>query len=190
MISPALCLSLAAVAVIGGSVAIGSGWAVGWLGIGAGLWLLGSCLRSGGVPQAFAAFKDGDMHAVRTRIHRVPWVRMLSPQNRAYYQWLKGAVLAADGALRAARKALLSAATGAIQTENDRSLIHCLLAEVSGRLGEQDAAHHHLQLARSLDHQPGVDAMIEAIAARLGDNAKPVAAGRTGERRNVGGQSG
>ncbi|MGM0594240.1 MAG: hypothetical protein ACQETD_06865 [Pseudomonadota bacterium] len=95
------------------------------------------------------------------------WPNMLSPRTLAYYHWLKGVVEMADGRFGAAKVQLLVAASGSLRTENDRSLVHCLLAEVALQLEEPEEATENLKHAQALAHRENVDRIIQALKARL-----------------------
>lgn len=166
-------LIVAAVALAGGVLVVWPLWPWGLLALLPGLLLLAGYLRDGGVPTAFAAFRRGDIKGVRAALAHALWPTLMSARNRAYHDWMAGVVAAADCRFEAAHELLLRAAAGAIQTENDRSLIQCLLAEVALRRGDCPTAAAHLQLARRLEHPPQVERMIE----RIDERRRAVAAG-------------
>lgn len=167
MNSPLLRLlsALAFLAAAGAIVALGNAW--GWGLAAFGLWLLWGYVRDGGVSAAFEAFKRGDRAAVRGALRHTVWPRLLAPRKRAYHHWMQGVVQMAACRFPEAREQLLLAAVGDIQTENDRSLIQCLLAEVALQLHDWAAAQEHLRLARNLDHHARIDDMIAAVEQRL-----------------------
>lgn len=131
------------------------------------IWLTWDALRNGTVWYGFHAFRDGDIRAVRKAMLQMRWPNMLSPQSLAYYHWLKGVVDMADNRFAAAKVHLLVAASGSLRTENDRSLVHCLLAEVGLQEQEPEVAREHLKHARALQHRPHVDRIIDNLRARL-----------------------
>lgn len=131
------------------------------------VWLSWDALRNGTVWYAFQAFRRSDLPAVRNAMSQMRWPNMLSPQSLAYYNWLKGVVDMADNRFAAAKVHLLVAASGSLRTENDRSLVHCLLAEVALQQEEPDVAREHLKHARALTHRDHVDRIIQALSARL-----------------------
>ncbi len=168
MITPSLPLIFSLLALVAAAVMALVGWWPGLILVPLALWLLWGHLRQGVVPQAFRAFKSGDLDSARALLVHVLWPGALTPQNRAYFHWLHGVLAVSDLRFEDARQHLLEAAAGAIQTENDRSLIQCLLAEVALNLGDPRAARDHLQLARELQHPAGVDRMIAQLERRLG----------------------
>ncbi|MFO7592666.1 MAG: hypothetical protein R6X15_01290 [Pseudomonadota bacterium] len=139
-----------------------------WLFILLAVWLAWDALRNGTVWHGFHAFRDGDIRAVRKAMLQIRRPNMLSPQSLAYYHWLKGVVDMADNRFAAAKVHLLVAASGSLRTENDRSLVHCLLAEVGLQEQEPEVAREHLRHARALQHRPDVDRIIDNLSARLG----------------------
>ena len=132
-----------------------------------GLWLLWDALRNGSVWYGFTAFRRGDLGAVRLSLVQIHWPNLLNAESLAYYHWLKGVIDVADSRFAAAKVHLLVAASGRLRTENDRSLVHCLLAEVALQEADQGTAREHLRHARALHHHPNVDRMINTLSARL-----------------------
>ena len=129
--------------------------------------LIWDFFRNSGVWIAFRAFRQGNLPRVRRSIATVRWPQMLSARSSAYYHWLKGTLEAADGRYEAARVHLLVATVGALRTENDRSLVQCLLAEVTLQQGDRAAARDHLQLANALAHHADVAPIIQALRRRV-----------------------
>lgn len=140
---------------------------VAWLFTILALWLTWDAMRNGSIWHGFHAFRDGNIAVVREAMAQVRWPNMLSPQNLAYYHWLKGVVDMADGRFAAAKVHLLVAASGNLRTENDRSLVHCLLGEVALQEQQPDVAREHLKHARALQHRPNVDRIINSLSSRL-----------------------
>jgi len=138
-----------------------------WLFTLAAAWLTWDALRNGTVWHGFQAFRDGNITIVRHAMSQIRWPNMLSPENLAYYHWLKGVVDMADSRFAAAKVHLLVAASGDLRTENDRSLVHCLLGEVALQEEEPGVAREHLRHARALKHRPNVDQIINSLSARL-----------------------
>lgn len=132
--------------------------------------LIWDYFRNSGVRIAFRAFQQGDLRRARRSLEHVRWPTLLSPSSRAYYHWLKGVMEAADGRYQAARVYLLIAATGELSTENDRSLVQCLLAEVALQGGDVEAARNHIRLANALSHRADVGSIIQRLRARLEAN--------------------
>jgi ABC-type nickel/cobalt efflux system permease component RcnA len=131
------------------------------------LWLIWDVLRHSSVWRAFHAFRANDLATVRLSLSQVRWPNLLEPETIAYYHWLKGVVDVADARFAAAKVHLLVAASGSLRTENDRSLVHCLLAEVALQEKKEEEAKEHLHHARALQHHPNVERMITALTDRL-----------------------
>ncbi len=131
------------------------------------LWLVWDALRNGTVWHGFHAFRRGNHTVVRNAMLLMRWPNLLSRQSLAYYHWLKGVVDMSDGRFAAAKVHLLVAASGLLRTENDRSLVHCLLSEVAMQQEEPEVAREHLRHATALQHHPEVDRIIASLASRL-----------------------
>ncbi len=159
-------LVLAFVLLFGG---INVGFKLVPLGVGVallGLYLILDVLRNGGVWAAFRAFRHGRLDRVRRLVSATRFPRQLNPASVAYYNWLKGVLEAERGRFAAARVHLLVAASGQLKTQNDRTLVQCLLAEAALQEGDPVTASHHLQLASALEHRPEVDGVIASLARR------------------------
>jgi hypothetical protein len=124
-------------------------------------------LRNSSVWYGFTAFRRGDLATVSHALQQVRWPQLLSPQSLAYYNWLKGVKEVADQRYAAAKVHLLVAINGALKTQNDRTLLHCLLAEIALQEGEGDTARKHLALASALEHHPEVNRIIQSLGQRI-----------------------
>lgn len=133
----------------------------------AGLWLIWDAVRHASIWYGFSAFRRGDLAEVRNALTQVRWPSLLDAESLAYYHWLKGVIEMADARFAAAKVQLLVAASGQLRTENDRALVHCLLAEVALQEADKPTAQEHLRLARALQHHPNVDRMINTLNARV-----------------------
>ena len=130
----------------------------------AALLLAWGYFRHGSVHAAFAAHRAGDEERARRLLEAVSDPARLSGQDRAYYHWLRGMLLARSGDVGEARDHLLLAASSALRTENDRALAHCQLAALAAQAEDTAAAKEHLQKARSLKHRPETRRLIEQVA--------------------------
>jgi hypothetical protein len=124
-------------------------------------------IRNSSVWFGFSAFRRGDMAMVNYAVQQVRWPQLLSAKSNAYYNWLKGVKEAADGRLAAAKVHLLVAINSDLLTQNDRSLLHCLLSEIALQEGEPQTAGEHLKHAAALEHHPEVDRIIQSITQRI-----------------------
>ena len=124
-------------------------------------------LRYGTVWPAFDAFKAHQHDVLRRQLLEIRWPALLAAQPLAYYNWLQGIIDVGDGRHAAAKIHLLAAASGPIRTETDRSLIHCLLAEVAIQQGEIPVAAEHLRHAAALAPQGNVRRLIDSLQARV-----------------------
>ncbi len=160
-------LAISGTLVLVGLVAVPVYAPVALLLQGLGAWLLWGYFRAGGIPLAVAAFKRGNLSRVRRLLRHTYWPRLLSRGNQPYYFWMRGAILMADCCFADARMELLLASAGDIRSENDRSLIQCLLAEAALQLDDMSAAERHLGLAQRLEHHEQVDRLIGKIRGRI-----------------------
>lgn len=131
--------------------------------------LLFDVLRNSSVWSGFAAFRRGDMARVEYALSQVRWQQWLSPQSRAYHSWLKGITEVTAGRYAAAKVHLLLAINGKLRTQNDRSLLHCLLAEIALQESEDETAREHLKHARALKHYPEVERIIHSLGQRIAE---------------------
>ncbi len=138
-----------------------------WLFTALAIWLVWDALRNGTVWYGFHAFKSGQHTALRNAMLSMRWPNMLNPESLAYYHWLKGVIDMSDARLAAAKVHLLVAASGKLRTENDRSLVHCLLGEIALQEGESELAREHLRHAAALQHHPEVGRIITTLSSRL-----------------------
>jgi hypothetical protein len=144
-----------------------SAWAIPFFVISALLFI--DALRNSSVWYGFNAFRRGDLIRVNYALQQVHWPKLLSPQSLAYYNWLKGVKEVAEQRYAAGRVHLLVAINGELKTQNDRSLLHCLLAEIAVQEKEGDTAREHIKHATALEHHPEVNRIIESLTQRLPD---------------------
>ncbi len=142
-----------------------SPWAIPFFALSA--WLFIDALRNSSVWYGFSAFRRGDMASVNYALQQVRWPQLLSPQSQAYYNWLKGVKEVADERYAAAKVHLLVAINGELKTQNDRSLLHCLLAEIAIQEEDSDTAREHLKHAGALEHHPEVNRIIQSLGQRI-----------------------
>ncbi|MCW8917542.1 MAG: hypothetical protein OQL08_01820 [Gammaproteobacteria bacterium] len=124
-------------------------------------------LRNSSVWYGFTAFRRGDLTTVNHALQQVRWPQLLSPQSLAYYNWLKGVKEIAEQRYAAAKVHLLVAINGELKTQNDRCLLHCLLAEIALQEEEGDLAREHIKHATTLEHRPEVNRIIQSLTQRL-----------------------
>lgn len=131
------------------------------------VFLLWDYCRNNGIWIAFRAFRQGNLPRMRRALAEVRWPNLLSARSKAYHQWMQGVIQAAEGRFQAARVHLLIAAAGELRTENDRSLVQCLLAEMAWQAGDSQAAQEHLALAAALAHHQDVGRIINNLRRRI-----------------------
>jgi hypothetical protein len=142
-----------------------SAWAVPFFILSALLFI--DVMRNSSVWHGFSAFRRGDLGAVNYALQQVRWPQLLSAQSLAYYNWLKGVKEVADQRYAAAKVHLLVAINGELKTQNDRCLLHCLLAEIALQEGEGQTAREHLKHAVALEHHPEVNRIIQSLDQRI-----------------------
>lgn len=124
-------------------------------------------LRNSSIWYGFSAFRNGELAKVSYALGQVRWPRLLSAESTAYYHWLKGVVDVADERYAAAKVHLLVAINGELRTQNDRCLLHCLLAELALQEEDNATAREHLKHASALDHHPEVNRIIQSLEQRM-----------------------
>ena len=142
-----------------------SPWAIPFFVISALLFI--DVLRNSSVWYGFRAFRNGEMAKVDYAIGQVRWPQLLSPQSQAYFNWLKGVSEVSRERYAAAKVHLLVAINGELRTQNDRSLLHCLLAELEIQDGDPETAREHLKHAAALEHHPEVGRIIQSLSQRM-----------------------
>jgi len=131
------------------------------------VWLVWDYVRNSSVWGAFGAFRRGKIVEMNRQLAQVKYPNRLRPVSLAYYHWLKGVSEVADGRYGAAQVFLLLAASGALRSTNDRSLVQCLLSEVALQLQHHEQAREHLRMASALQHSDQVERMIKQLSERL-----------------------
>ncbi|HEY0720825.1 MAG TPA: hypothetical protein VGE50_06185 [Gammaproteobacteria bacterium] len=131
------------------------------------VWLVWDSTRNNAVWGAFTAFRGGRFEEMSRLLAQVKHPQRLSSTSLAYYHWLKGVSEVATGRYGAAQVFLLLAASGALRSTNDRSLVQCLLGEVALQLQNREQAREHLRMARALQHSTQVERMINQLSAHV-----------------------
>jgi hypothetical protein len=119
--------------------------------------------RYGTVWLAFRALREGNIDKAENLISKVSYPSKLNSQNRAYYNWAKGAVAMRRGDFTRAKEFLELAAAGKLRTSNDRSILACFLAEIAVRNGDHTTARNQLEKARLEPHKHEVDRIISNV---------------------------
>jgi len=104
----------------------------------------------------------------RKYFHQISSPKKLHPANQAYYHWICGALAANESDLRKAKEEYFLAYEGQLRTENDMSVLACILAQIEMREGNVDAARQYVEKARALDHEPMVKERIEELLLKVG----------------------
>lgn len=123
--------------------------------------------RYGTVWLALRALSAGDGERAARLLNGVRRPDRLGSQSRAYYEYVRGVLAAAEERFDRAESHLRSSLDHRLRTENDRTLVECTLAEVLILRGRKDEARAILSRARARDHKPTLDELMERIDQRL-----------------------
>jgi hypothetical protein len=167
MFSPPVRLLLATLALAFGVWGLMRGEPVGWALMGAAVLLVVGYFRHGTVYAAFRASAAGDQERARNLLAGTRYPHLLGAQDRAYYHWIRGGIAAHDGNAEHARAELVTAAGGALRTDNDRCIVHYQLGEVALAIGNREAAREYLRQAREFRHRPQADELLDSLDERL-----------------------
>ena len=129
--------------------------------------------RYGTVWLAFRAMRKGRLGRAERIIDKVRFPDWLRASDRAYYEWIKGALASERGDDEAAELHLRAAIDRGFRTANDRSVAKASLADILLSRGDPESARECLAEARSTPHKATLDPFIEQIEARLQDPASP-----------------
>ena len=140
---------------------------LGYLFILWGLFGIWQHFRSGTVKLAFQSLQRGDLEMARKLFHQIASPEKLHPVNRTYYHWICGALAASENNLQKAKEEYLLAYEGELRTENDMSVLACILAQFEIREGNMDKAKEFIEKAASLNHEPMVKEKIEELKRKI-----------------------
>lgn len=134
-----------------------------WLPALAGAFLVVGYFRSATVWLAWHAIWDGNHELASRRLRQVPRVDWLSPQSRAYYEWVSGEIaLVGDDAMRALSR-FRAAAAGRLRSNKDRALAWARVANAALSAGELAIYKDALATTRSLNPSPHVEALLRDL---------------------------
>jgi hypothetical protein len=163
MYSPTVRLVLVLLCVVGAVLGFYRGAPTGWLfTVAAALFTLGYW-RNASVWLAWRAFKRGDMSRVRRLVAATPSPQRLSPQQRAYFEWLQGELTREAGNPQAACQHFRAAAAGKLRSTHDRAFAYARLAEASLAAQDLAGAYEAIANARQLSPSPFVEALLRDL---------------------------
>lgn len=142
----------------------------GYLFILWGLFGIFQHFRSGTVKIAFQSLQRGDIEMARKYFQQISSPEKLHPVNQAYYHWICGALAANANDLQKAKEEYLLAYEGHLRTENDMSILACILAQIEMKEGNLDRAKEFIGKAGALAHEPMVKGKIEELLLKLEKN--------------------
>jgi hypothetical protein len=160
MFTPIERLLLVLATLILGTFALRDGQAYGWLLIAAAALFAIGYWRSATVWRAWRAHFSGDVERFERLLAAVPTPRLLSPRQRAYYEWLRGESAYRQGDPSAARQHLMAALAGRLTSVKDRSFAYSRLADVQLAAGDRGAAREAIVKARALKPSKFVEALL------------------------------
>ena len=160
-------ITLIAVCVAGGIyLGIRGDWRAVFFIVPAILWTYGY-FRYGTVWAAFQALRKGDRSRAEELISQVNRPELLSPQQRAYYEMIKGSIKAQDKQWEDAEKHFQEALRHRVRTENDRNVIELSLAEIAIERGRNESAAQLLEGIRGRSFKPELESLIQRLEDRL-----------------------
>ena len=158
---------LIAVALGLGSLQLRAGSALGWITLAAVPLLVWAHVRHGTVFAASLAYRKGDYARLRALLAQMRRPDLLRAQDRAYYDFLRGADAQQRGDLPAARDAFQAALQGPLRTRNMIGIVHLHLARVALAAGDPAAARAHAESAREYAHRDATLADVARVEAAL-----------------------
>ena len=156
-------LACGSVALVLGAVLLAAGQPVGWLFVGQVALLAYGYARYGPVALAFQAYHRQDwarLAALLGEVRRPEWLR---PQDRAYFEFLRGVLAMCHGDVGSARRHLAAADAARLRTDHIRCVLECHRADAALAAGERAAAAAHLAAARAIPHRPEVEPEIARL---------------------------
>jgi hypothetical protein len=123
--------------------------------------------RGGSIFLAYRAYRKKNIKKLRKHIEGTTKPAWLRPSAKAYYDFLKGVLAMADENFKLARDCLLLAAKGALRTDQMKCITHCLLADTSLELEEEESAKSYLAQARTFPHRDELNPIIQDLENRI-----------------------
>ena len=139
----------------------------GWLFLFAGGALVWGYFKYGTIWKAWRLYEKNDLDGLEVQLSYIKKPEWLNAQNKAYYYLLKGVVLSKNGQWETAYKNFEIATKGPLRTENVLSIVHVYLADTAIILNNLSSAKQHLQKAKKLAHNEGVDKIIEEVEQKV-----------------------
>lgn len=139
----------------------------GWLFLFAGGALIWGYFRYGTIWKAWRLYVKNDLDGLELQLSYIKKPEWLNAQNKAYYHLLNGIVLSKHKKWGIAFKNFEIASKGPLRTENVLSMVHVNLADTAIFLNDLTSAKKHLQKAKKLEHNEGVDKIIEEVERKV-----------------------
>jgi hypothetical protein len=135
----------------------------GWLVFAVPLLLAWGYVRYGPMVLAFRAYHTRDwprLERLLADVRRPEWLR---PQDRSYFEFLRGASALARGEAAVARTHLAAVDARHLRTDHIRCVLECQRAEAAWALGDPAAAAAHVTTARTMPHRSELDAELARL---------------------------
>lgn len=142
-------------------------WLVGVLAASAALFLAVGYWRDASVWLALRSLKAGDVKRTSRLLAQVRRPDRLSPQSRAYYEWLMGALAAGREQYDEAAERYRFALGLPLRTENDRAVVESDLAVLEARRANITGALELIRAAQARKVRPEVAAGLSDVAAAV-----------------------
>ena len=148
---------------------LATGEPFGWLFVGQVLLLAYGYVRYGPMVIAFRAYHERDwsrLESLLAEVRRPEWLR---PQDRAYFDFLRGVTARVRGDVAAARQHLAAVDPSRLRSDHIRCVLECHRAGVALESGDRAAAAAHLQDAIALPHRAEADGEITRLQSLVVD---------------------
>ena len=124
--------------------------------------------RNGTVWLAHRAEMSGQFARAASLLNQIRRPEWLAPQQRAYYDLLRGMAWFRGATFQEAEAAFEAALGGRLRTQSDRALVLGMLVASQLELGKRDAALANLREAKALPAKPPVAEFLSSLEQQSG----------------------
>ena len=124
--------------------------------------------RNGTVWLAHRAETSGQFARATSLLKQIGRPEWLAPQQRAYYNLLRGMASFRAATFHEAEAAFEAAIAGSLRTQNDRALALGMLAASQLELGKREVALSNLRQAKAFSAKPQVSEFLNSVEQQFG----------------------
>lgn len=135
----------------------------GWLLFAVPPLLAWGYVRYGPMVVAFRAYHARDWQKLERLLAEVRRPEWLRPQDRTYFDFMRGVLAQVRGDVDEARARLSAVNAAHLRNDHMRCVLECRRAEAAIEAGDRVAAEWHLAAARAIPHRAEADAEIEQL---------------------------